>query len=98
MLFWQNKNAHVAFRIAIAGDYLPAAGLHPPAAHGWTSMAANFSNYFQDVDLSIVNLECPLDVESCAVRPKIGLGDSFAAPSASLNIYPAARQGRRPRE
>jgi poly-gamma-glutamate capsule biosynthesis protein CapA/YwtB (metallophosphatase superfamily) len=91
MLLWQNKNARVAFRIAIAGDYLPAAGLHPPAAHGWTSMAANLSNYFQDVDLSIVNLECPLDVESCAVRPKIGLGDSFAAPSASLEYLPPLR-------
>src|SRR5260370_25452426 len=84
MVVWKNKDGGGAFRIGIAGDYVPGAGLRQPAAHGWASMAATLSNYFQDVDLSIVNLECPLDVESCAVRPKIGLGDSFAAPSASL--------------
>ena len=91
MLLWQNKNSRVALRIAIAGDYLPAAGLHPPFARGWESMAASLWKYFHDVDLSIVNLECPLDVESCAVRPKIGLGDTFAAPSASLEYLAPLR-------
>jgi poly-gamma-glutamate capsule biosynthesis protein CapA/YwtB (metallophosphatase superfamily) len=84
MLLWENKNARVVFRIAIAGDYLPAAGLRPPEKCSWSSSATSLSPYFQDVDVTIANLECPLDVEACSARRKLGLGDTFAAPPAAL--------------
>jgi poly-gamma-glutamate capsule biosynthesis protein CapA/YwtB (metallophosphatase superfamily) len=84
MLLWENKNTQVLFRIAVAGDYLPDAGLHPSGGCDWESFSSTLDPYFERVNLTILNLECPLDVGSGRARPKFGLGDSFAASSASL--------------
>ena len=85
MLLWKNKNEQVVFRIAIAGDYLPAAGLCPKGGSDWGDFSSGLAPYFAGVDLAMLNLECPLDVELCLQRPKIGLGDNFAASSVSLD-------------
>lgn len=89
MILWEKENAQVEFRIALAGDYLPAAGLNSTENCDWKCRAAKLAPYFEDIDLAIANLECPVAVESCAPRPKIGLGDSFSAPAASLEYLAA---------
>ena len=89
MILWEKKDAHVVFRIALAGDYLPSAGLSATEKCDWKCRAAELAPYFENIDLAMTNLECPVGVESCAVRPKIGLGDNFSAPSASLEYLAA---------
>src|SRR5258708_4183177 len=89
MILWEKKDAHVLFRIALAGDYLPSAGLSATEKCDWKCRAAELAPYFENVDLAMANLECPVGAESCAVRSKIGLGDNFSAPSASLEYLAA---------
>jgi hypothetical protein len=91
MILWEKENAQVEFRIALAGDYLPAAGLSAMEECNWEGRAAKLAPYFENIDLAMVNLECPVGVEPCAARPKIGLGDNFSAPSASLEYLAALR-------
>lgn len=91
MILWEKKDARVRFRIALAGDYLPSAGLGATADCDWKCRAAELAPYFRDIDLAMANLECPVDVEGYAARPKIGLGENFSAPSASLDYLSALR-------
>jgi poly-gamma-glutamate capsule biosynthesis protein CapA/YwtB (metallophosphatase superfamily) len=91
MILWEKKDAQVQFRIALAGDYLPSAGLGVTAKCGWKCQSGKLAPYFENIDLAIANLECPVDVEGCAARPKIGLGESFSAPSESLEYLSALR-------
>jgi Bacterial capsule synthesis protein PGA_cap len=91
MILWEKENAKVEFRIALAGDYLPAAGLSVTEKCDWKCRAAKLTPYFENIDLAMANLECPVGVESCAGRPKIGLGDNFSAPSASVEYLAALR-------
>jgi hypothetical protein len=86
MLLYENKHAKPIFRIAIAGDYLPADRLQPPPDGNWQRPAAAISRHFEDVDLAMVNLECPLDVQSSRPRTKIGLGDNFSTTAAALDF------------
>ncbi|HET7109144.1 MAG TPA: CapA family protein [Candidatus Acidoferrum sp.] len=91
MNLWEKKDARVRFRIALAGDYLPSAGLRATADCDWKCRAAKLAAYFENIDLAIANLECPIDVEGCAARPKIGLGENFSAPLESLEYLSALR-------
>ena len=89
MILWEKQDAKVVFRIAHLGDYLPATGLNATERCNWECQAAKLGPYFQNIDLSMANLECPIGVESCAARQKIGLGDNFSAPLASLEYLAA---------
>src|SRR5579863_1340995 len=91
MILWEKKEAQVQFRVALAGDYLPSAGLGVTARCDWKCQAAKLAPYFENIDLAIANLECPVDVAGCAARPKIGLGENFSAPSESLEYLSALR-------
>lgn len=91
MNVWEKKDARVRFRIALAGDYLPSAGVGETADCDWKCRAAKLAPYFENIDLAIANLECPVDVGRCAARPKIGLGESFCAPPESLEYLSALR-------
>jgi len=89
MNLWEKKGARVRFRIALAGDYLPSAGLGATVDCDWKCRAAKIAPYFENIDLAISNLECPVDVKGCAARPKIGLGENFSAPMESLEYLSA---------
>jgi poly-gamma-glutamate synthesis protein (capsule biosynthesis protein) len=91
MNLWEKKGAQIRFRIALAGDYLPSAGLSLTEECDWRCRAAKLAPYFENVDLAIANLECPVGVGSCAARPKIGLGENFSAPTESLEYLSTLR-------
>lgn len=91
MILWEKQGARASFRIALAGDYLPSAGLGVTAACDWKCRAAKLVPYFENIDLAIANLECPVGVASCTARPKIGLGENFSAPPESLEYLSALR-------
>ena len=91
MNLWEKKNAQVRFRVALAGDFLPSAGLGGKEKCDWHRESAKLRPYFENVDLAVVNLECPVDVHAFAPRPKIGLGENFSAPLESLEYLSALR-------
>jgi hypothetical protein len=91
MDLWEKKGAVVRFRVALAGDYLPSAGLGEEEKCDWQRESAKLGPYFENIDLAVVNLECPVDVAACAPRPKIGLGENFSAPPQSLEYLSALR-------
>jgi poly-gamma-glutamate capsule biosynthesis protein CapA/YwtB (metallophosphatase superfamily) len=91
MILWEKKDAKVHFRVALAGDYLPSAGVGVTAKCDWKCQSAKLAPYFENIDLAIANLECPVDVKRCPARPKIGLGENFSAPLESLEYLSALR-------
>jgi Bacterial capsule synthesis protein PGA_cap len=93
MVIWKNDPGQERCRVAIAGDFLPSAQLTPPPRRTWSDMACALRNHFADVDLSIVNLECPLGVEGLSPRVKFGLGANFAGPVESLEYLSFLRTG-----
>jgi hypothetical protein len=90
MDLWEKKSAQVRFRVALVGDYLPSAGLGKEKCD-WRRQSARLGPYFENIDLGVANLECPVDVGACAPRPKIGLGENFSAPLESLQYLSALR-------
>jgi poly-gamma-glutamate capsule biosynthesis protein CapA/YwtB (metallophosphatase superfamily) len=88
MHLWENKNRQVASRVVIAGDFLPAGRLQVPRGN-WKGIAASLARHFSTADVSILNLECCVDVAGMQPRRKIGLGDSFSAASDVLD-FPVA--------
>jgi poly-gamma-glutamate synthesis protein (capsule biosynthesis protein) len=91
MNLWEKKGARVRFRLALAGDYLPSAGVGLTEECDWRCRAAKLVPYFENIDLAIANLECPVGVASCAARQKIGLGENFSAPIESLEYLSTLR-------
>ena len=91
MDLWEKKSAQVRFSIALAGDYLPSAGLGGRENCDWRREAARIGPYFENINLAVANLECPVNVDACAPRPKIGLGENFSAPLESLEYLSALR-------
>jgi hypothetical protein len=91
MDLWEKKAAQVRFRIALAGDYLPSAGLGGRGKCDWRRESAKIGPYFANIDLAVANLECPVGVDACTPRPKIGLGENFSAPPDSLEYLSALR-------
>jgi poly-gamma-glutamate capsule biosynthesis protein CapA/YwtB (metallophosphatase superfamily) len=91
MILWEKKDAQVHFKVGLAGDYLPSAGLGATSKCDWKCQSAKLAPYFENIDLAVANLECPVDVDACAPRPKIGLGENFSAPLESLEYLSALR-------
>src|SRR5262245_20321921 len=84
MLVWKDGCRASAYRFGIAGDFLPAAGLSPMGDETWSERAKPIVPLFQDLAFTVLNLECPVDIEGIAPRVKASLGDSFAARIESL--------------
>ena len=91
MLLWKDPSSSVVARFGIAGDFLPASGLHPTGPQTWAGMAAPLSTAFEDLDFALVNLECPVNVGSLPPRMKAALGDNFSAPPESLDYLRALK-------
>jgi hypothetical protein len=75
----------IAARIAIAGDFLPAGQLSFSAGDGWREAARGLASYFDDVNVSLVNLESAIGVESLPPRRLSGLGQIVCAPVAAID-------------
>jgi poly-gamma-glutamate capsule biosynthesis protein CapA/YwtB (metallophosphatase superfamily) len=86
MILWQKENAQTVCRIGIAGDFLPAGAFVLPSECTWSGISRAVAGHFQDLDVSIVNLECPLDVRDSKARVKMGMGANFNAPAEALNF------------
>jgi hypothetical protein len=81
----------IAARIGIAGDFLPAGKLtfsnhfstrrspHCSPDDAWREMAACLAPHFEDVAVSVANLEAVLESSGLAARPLYGLGDIVSA-------------------
>lgn len=89
MKLWSHQNAVPAFRIGIAGDFLPANGLIPATGRPWSAMAESVAGHFADLAFSIANLECPLDVADAPPRAKASSSDTFAAPKQAVDYLHA---------
>ena len=89
---WQDPNGEAPVcRIAIAGDFLPAMGLSVPDRDVWRDMAGKVAAHFEDVSVTFVNLETPLDVDGLDPKPKMGLGQNLGAPKESLEYLRTIR-------
>ncbi len=83
MLLWQKSESEPICRVGIAGDFLPAGGLTLPKNRTWSDLAEEIAENFRDLDISIVNLECPLAVDGLPPRLKMRLGGTFSAPEGA---------------
>jgi Bacterial capsule synthesis protein PGA_cap len=91
VLLWKDLSNSIVTRFGIAGDFLPASGLHPTNSRTWAEMAASVSESFAELDFTIVNLECPVNVGPHPARLKPSLGDSFSAPHEALDYLRALK-------
>jgi len=91
MLLWKDPSSSVVARFGIAGDFLPASGLSPASPQTWAGMAVPLSALFDELDFTLVNLECPVNVGSLPPRTKASLGDSFSAPQESVDYLHALK-------
>jgi hypothetical protein len=91
VVLWESATAApIAAKIAIAGDFLPAGALALPAT-GWRAAAIALASHFDDIALSFVNLECPLQTENLPPRKLCGLGQIVSAPAAVLDYLDEIR-------
>jgi len=79
MLVWEKPDVTRSCRVAIAGDFLPAGGLQLPAGKSWKDVANGLRRRFARADVTILNLECCVNVGDSAAETKLGPGDTFAA-------------------
>jgi hypothetical protein len=87
---WKSASGEpIATRIAIGGDFLPAGNLSFSAGDGWRDAARGLAGYFDDVDASLVNLECAVGVEGFPARSLSGLGQIVSAPATALDYLDA---------
>jgi poly-gamma-glutamate capsule biosynthesis protein CapA/YwtB (metallophosphatase superfamily) len=93
MILWQKENPQIAFKIGIAGDFLPTPDFKLPNQCTWSSISGCITPYFRDVDISVVNLECPVDVGNSKARTKMAMGGSFCAPAEVLNFLSSVKTG-----
>jgi hypothetical protein len=97
MILWEAaKDAPVAARVAVAGDFLPAwkSGAEKPrleTGDRWREMAQDLSAYFEDVAISFVNCECTVETAGLKPRPLDGLGDIVSAGDGCLDYLAAIR-------
>jgi len=88
-LLWESRCGDpIVYRVAVAGDFLPAGDITLPAG-GWAEAANPLRAQFQDANLSFVNLESVLDAELLSPRPLSGLGQNLSAPAASIGYLEA---------
>jgi Bacterial capsule synthesis protein PGA_cap len=93
MILWQKENAQTVCRIGIAGDFLPAPDFGLPDECTWSSISRSVAPYFGDVNISIVNLECPVDVADSKARMKMAMGGTFSAAAEVLNFLSSLKAG-----
>ena len=97
MILWEAaKDAPVAARVAVAGDFLPAWKFvaQKPALETrdrWREMAQDLSAHFEGVAISFVNCECTLDTAGLKPRSLDGLGDIVSAGDSCLDYLAAIR-------
>jgi len=87
MLIWEKAGLTPACRVAIAGDFLPAGGLQLPPGKNWRDIADDLRPRFEKSHVTLLNLECCVDVGEAKAVTKMGLGDSFAANSEVLDFF-----------
>lgn len=91
LTLWTSQlSAPIVARVAIAGDFLPTGSLSPPE-DGWSPAARRVQSAFEDVSVSFLNLECPLDSENLPVRPLTGVGQIVSTSSSSLDYLQSIR-------
>ncbi|HEY6442174.1 MAG TPA: CapA family protein [Candidatus Acidoferrales bacterium] len=92
LVLWESATADpVAAKIAITGDFLPAGAIDVPAPYGWRTAATALASHFDDIVLSFVNLECPLQTENLPPRKLCGLGQIVSAPASVLDYLDEIR-------
>ncbi len=92
LILWESAPAApITAQIAIAGDFLPAGAIGVPVPNGWRTAATALTNHFDDITLSFVNLECPLQAENLPPRKLCGLGQIVSAPTAVLDYLDEIR-------
>jgi hypothetical protein len=90
-LLWQSpRPAPIVARIAVAGDFLPAGSLALPLG-GWPEASRSAAPLFADVDVSFLNLECPLDTADLPARPLAGIGAIVSTESEALDYLQNVR-------
>lgn len=83
---WESREAQApAATIALVGDFLPAFGLAVPTGQTWSSMGEALSPYFNDVALTFINLECPVNADDLPPQPKAGTGANLRGPAEALD-------------
>ena len=91
-ILWESAAREpVIARIAVAGDFLPAGAIAFPGNRDWSGMAQDLAPWFDNVDISFVNLECSLDVDGLPASCLCGLGQTVSASSAALDYLAAIR-------
>ena len=71
-------------KVAIAGDFLPAMSLSGSESTVWHQESQKLALYFDDVDITMVNLESAVNVNGLPPKPKTGLGANLNAPEECL--------------
>ena len=87
-ILWQQRSRVLLTRVGILGDFLPPRGT---PAIDWSSKAEQLQPLFDDVEVSIVNLESPVGVGDNPPAPKPGLGASLSSPDEALDYLVALR-------
>src|ERR1700735_58524 len=91
-VLWDSaEGGEIVTRVEIAGDFVPAGNLTFPAGLGWRHMANNLAGYFEDVDVSFVNLECAVADETHTPRPLAGIVQLVRARRESLEYLQSIR-------
>ncbi len=70
---------------------MPAGAIDVPTPNGWRTAATAIAGLFDDIALSFVNLECPLETENLPPRKLCGLGQIVSAPAAALDYLDEIR-------
>jgi Bacterial capsule synthesis protein PGA_cap len=84
-LLWRStRSVPVVARVGVSGDFLPAGSLSLPAG-GWGEAARDVAPIFQDIAVSFLNLECPLDTVGLPACPVAGIGAIVSSESSSLD-------------
>lgn len=97
MILWQSdRDAPIAARVAIIGDFLPAwkfAAERPrvDTVKDWRQQTQTLAAHFHDVTVSFANCECPLNTVGLQPRPLGGLGDIVSAPEGCIEYLAAVR-------
>jgi hypothetical protein len=90
-VLWESASAApIVARVAVAGDFLPAGRIAVSPTLSWREAGARLAPAFEGVSLSLVNLECAIDVDGLQPQPLSGIGEIVSAPAASLDYLPPA--------
>ncbi len=91
LLVWESpRQEPPVCAVGVAGDFLPYR-LAPPEGGSWAGMAEALRPYFDDLAVTLVNLEGPVAVEGLPPRAKLGLGHNLSAPQEALDYLAALR-------